>query len=173
MKTEFKDIPGYEGLYSINTDGQIFSVRYPKILKTSKDKGGYLQLRIRGNNGRASTCRVHRLVMITFVGPLEKGYEVDHKNRIRTDNRLENLRYCKISSGRQNMENALGTSGYRGVFKHAGCLARPWRAKAQVCYKQKWSRYFSSAIQAAKSYDRMVLSAFGKNALTNVALGLL
>lgn len=173
MKTEFKDIPGYEGRYSINTDGQIFSVRYPKILKTSKDKGGYLHLRIRGNNGRSSTCRVHRLVMLAFVGPLKDGNEVDHINRIRTDNRLENLRYCNISSGRQNMKNPLGTSGYRGVYLHAGRLARPWRAKAQIGYKQKWSRYFSSAIQAAKTYDRMVLSAFGKNALTNVALGLL
>jgi hypothetical protein len=173
MKTKFKDIPGYEGRYAANTNGQIFSVRYPKILKSSKNRGGYLQLRLLGNNGHQSTCRVHRLVMLAFFGPLKAGYEVDHKNRIRTDNRLENLRYCKISSGRQNMNNALGTSGYRGVFKHAGCLTRPWRAKTQIRYKQKWSGYFSSALKAAVSYDRMVVSAFGEDALTNSKLGLI
>lgn len=172
MKTKFKDIPGYEGRYSINTDGDIFSVRYQKILKPSINRGGYLVLSLRGNNGLKLSCRVHRLVMLAFVGPLEKGYEVDHKNRIRTDNRLSNLHYCNISYGRQNTIHE-SASGYRGVHLRCGNLKRPWRAKVEVKGKQKWSRYFSSAIQAAKSYDRMVLSAFGKNALTNVSLGLL
>ena len=35
---------------------------------------------------------VHRLVYETFVGEIPQGYELDHINTIRDDNRLENLR---------------------------------------------------------------------------------
>ena len=35
---------------------------------------------------------VHRLVYETFVGEIPNCYEIDHKNTIRDDNRLENLR---------------------------------------------------------------------------------
>ena len=172
MKTKFKQIPGYEGRYAVNTDGEIFSVRYPKLLKQSKNRGGYLQVRIRGNDGRASTLRVHRLVMLAFVGPLKEGHEVDHQNRIRTDNRLINLRYCDISRGRQNRIDE-SVSGYRGVHLHDGNLKRPWRSKITVRGSQKWSGYFSSPMQAAKIYDRMAVLYFGENALTNVSLGLI
>ena len=36
-------------------------------------------------------CRVHRLIMLAFVGESDK--DVDHINRNKTDNRFENLRY--------------------------------------------------------------------------------
>lgn len=36
--------------------------------------------------------RVHRAIYETFVGEIPDGYEVDHINTVRDDNRLENLR---------------------------------------------------------------------------------
>lgn len=38
------------------------------------------------------TFYVHRAVYETFVGEIPVGYEIDHINTIRDDNRLENLR---------------------------------------------------------------------------------
>ena len=35
---------------------------------------------------------VHRLVYETFNGPIPDGYEIDHVNRIKTDNSIHNLR---------------------------------------------------------------------------------
>lgn len=58
--------------------------------------------------------RVHRLVMEAFHGPCPDGMEVDHKNRIRHDNRLENLTYCTHT---ENMHN---TAKYEHVEKAFG-----------------------------------------------------
>ena len=44
---------------------------------------------------------VHRLVYETFVGEISNGYEIDHINTIRDDNRLENLR-CVTSYENNN-----------------------------------------------------------------------
>ncbi len=53
---------------------------------------GYLRIRI-GN----TIYSVHRLVLETFVGPCPEGKTCDHKNRVRDDNRIENLRWATAS----------------------------------------------------------------------------
>ena len=53
---------------------------------TLPDKHGYIRLMF----GR-KMYYVHRLIMMAFVGFSDQ--EIDHINRIKTDNRLENLRY--------------------------------------------------------------------------------
>ena len=47
---------------------------------------------------------VHRIVYETFVGEISQGYELDHINTIRDDNRLENLR---IVTHKENINNKL------------------------------------------------------------------
>ena len=47
---------------------------------------------------------VHRLVYETFVGEIPQGYEIDHINTVRTDNRLDNIRCV---SHKENMNNPL------------------------------------------------------------------
>lgn len=93
--TDFwKSIKGYEGLYDLRSDGLLYS--HPR----GTTKGGYTYGSICGKgylgvvlylNGKRHTKRMNRLVWETFVGEIPKGYDVHHKNHIRTDNRLENL----------------------------------------------------------------------------------
>lgn len=52
---------------------------------------------------------VHRLVTEAFLGPRPDGFEVDHINRDKHDNRVENLRYVTHSG---NMKN-------RGSWTHS------------------------------------------------------
>lgn len=37
---------------------------------------------------------VHRAVWIAFNGPIPSGKEINHKNGVKSDNRLENLELC-------------------------------------------------------------------------------
>ncbi len=49
---------------------------------------------------------VHSLVAAAFIGPRPKGYEVNHKNGVTTDNRIENLEYVTMA---QNHAHASDT----------------------------------------------------------------
>ena len=106
--SEYRAIPGFMA-YRAGTDGSIWSCWTRttikgkrgsrtylsdawKRLKPFVDKDGYHAVRLR-NNGRYSHKRVHRAVLESFVGPCPQGMTACHNNGIRSDNRLENLRW--------------------------------------------------------------------------------
>lgn len=67
----------------------------------TQNKAGYLRVS-NGMHPRKSVS-VHRLVMECFMGKeIPWGMVVDHKNTIRCDNRIENLKLC---SQKENMNN--------------------------------------------------------------------
>ena len=86
-----KDIKGYEGLYLINKDGIIKSVRNNKIMKQTITKGGYFQIGLR-KDGKQKFYRVHRLVAETFIANPEGKPEIDHIDRDKSNNNVNNLR---------------------------------------------------------------------------------
>lgn len=93
---EWRDIPGYEGLYQVSNLGRVKSLNYhltgkEQILRPGKDRiGGYLQVGL-SKGGKRKHFKVHRLVWEAFNGPIPEGYECNHINEDKTDNRLENL----------------------------------------------------------------------------------
>lgn len=98
MKEE-RDIIGYDGLYTIDTDGNIYSHKRKKVHKlkpqrASQSKKGYYQVRLFPKHepyNKGYLNYVHRLVYETFVGPIPEGFEIDHIDADTTNNKLENL----------------------------------------------------------------------------------
>lgn len=96
-----KEIPDFEGLYSITKDGKIWS--HPKVWSrkngtTSKHDGkwmkpylmaGYPAIVLKGKDGKKCRLLVHRLVALAYL-PIPK-LLVNHINGIRDDNNLVNL----------------------------------------------------------------------------------
>ncbi len=85
---------------------------------------------------------------------------IDHENRNRLDDRIENLR---IATQSQNMANAelrsTNTSGYKGV--HWVEHAKKWRARIKVNYKVIHLGYFDSPGQAHAAYVKAAKQHFG------------
>ena len=105
---EWRDIKGYEGLYQVSSEGRVKSLKFgkEKILKGYlRKKDGYSQVTLR-KNGKQKLCLIHRLVARAFIGECPEGYDIDHINTTRDDNRVENLRYC---TRKENTNNPLSS----------------------------------------------------------------
>lgn len=85
----------------------------PGALAGTRKKSGYVEIGIKGRLFQA-----HRVVYAYHTGqwPLE----VDHKNRNRSDNRIDNLRPSDRSNNLANSDNVEASSGCRGVHKRSG-----------------------------------------------------
>jgi DNA-binding XRE family transcriptional regulator len=89
-----KDIPNFEGLYSVDIDGNVYAYpnlahRSEKQLKPRLRKNGYLYVSLRKNR-KTIDSMVHRLVAKAFLDCVD-GLQVNHINGKRADNRLVNL----------------------------------------------------------------------------------
>ena len=78
--------------------------------KQTTDKDGYKTL---GYKIKQKTYRLrsHRLIWETLKGGIQLGYEIDHINKIRDDNRLENLR-CITHAENDTIKSVFGRKFY-------------------------------------------------------------
>jgi Drexlerviridae HNH endonuclease len=92
---------------------------------TSCRVGGYYQIAF-----MRKSCKRSRLVWIWHNGSIPEGMEIDHINRVRDDDRIENLR---IVTDRQNNRNKTNQSEFGvGVYFSPRHKSNPYRA---MCYK--------------------------------------
>ena len=87
------DIEGYEN-YRIFKDGRVWSKNINNFKKSHIDKEGYDYIMIQDNKGKRKRTGVHRLVAIHYIPNPDNKPTIDHINRIRHDNRIENLRWA-------------------------------------------------------------------------------
>ena len=90
---EIRDIQGYESLYAVSDDGRVWSKIRQKWLKVADNGKGYLKV-ILCKNGERKPCFVHRLVAQAFIENPDNLPEVNHKNEVKTYNRVDNLEWC-------------------------------------------------------------------------------
>lgn len=101
MEEEWRPVIGYEELYEASSEGRIRSVDREvadrggvyiakgKVLKPVMNKG-YLRVGLH-EEGKTKWFYVHRLVYSAFCGKIPGGYDVNHIDEDKTNNRLENL----------------------------------------------------------------------------------
>ncbi len=106
------EIHGYNN-YLIYEDGRVFSKKSNKFMKTPPNGDGYCMVGL-FKDGKRKTFKIHRLIALHYI-PNPNNYEcVDHKDRNRQNNSIDNLRWVTNQMNCQNRgvskNNKLGIS---------------------------------------------------------------
>jgi len=129
----WKDIAGWEGLYQVSSEGRVRSldreitqqgyegqgvftrIYKGKVLVGSSTPAGYQTLNLFRSGVQERTQSIHRLVAEAFIPNPNNLPQIDHISRIKTDNRVSNLRWVSAQDNCLNRTPRQGVSGERFI----------------------------------------------------------
>lgn len=162
MQEEFRDIPGYEGIYQVSNFGRVKSlaretsngtgvyISKEKILTQFINKCYYCSYL--SKNSKTKTFTVHQLVAMAFLNHTPCGFKlvVNHKDLNKLNNNLSNL---ELVSHRENTnkKHLKSSSTYTGVSWHK--RTQKWRARIQINGIETYLGLFKCELSAALAYQ--------------------
>jgi hypothetical protein len=108
----WQQIPNHP-FYEVSTEGRVRRMMPSRgavagrVIAQRSINSGYLTVTLNARQV-VSSCLVHRLIAEAFLGPCPEGYEVNHKDADKKNNRPANLEYMTRS------ENLIHSGSYRG-----------------------------------------------------------
>lgn len=155
---EWQYIPGYEGLYGITRNGDVWGEKRKTVQagwrKQTNNWRGYNTIALR-KNGSVKNCMVSRLVAATYIPNPEDKPQVNHINGTKTDNRVENLEWVTQAENQQHARRA-------GLHKNQAKGSRHGNAKLTESQVLEMRQLFKDG-----GYTRLELSRkYGVHSLT-------
>ena len=143
------EIEGYHN-YLIYEDGKVFSKKSNKFIKAFTDTHGYLILGL-SKDGKRKTFWIHRLISLHYI-PNPHNYEcVDHKDRNRQNNSIDNLRWVTKQMNNQNRGvNNNNKLGIKNISPHEnGYIFQKNINGKKHC---KWFKTLDEAVKYKEEY---------------------
>lgn len=146
-----KDIPGYEGLYAITEDGQVWGHKRKHFL-TQSHMDHYPHV-VLCKNGKTKTFLVHRLVAQTFIPNPDGKPCVNHIDFNPKNNSVQNLEWVtqrenvlwSWEAGRcQEAAKQNSTKGNRVIMEKG--LWKPWQQAGVASTKKSGNAYFRGCL---------------------------
>lgn len=110
-----KDIKGYEGLYQIDKNGNVYSFYKKRFLKPAPTNWGYLTVEL-FKNKKGKTYKIHRLVAEAYIPNPDNKRCVNHIDCNKQNNNVENLEWCTYSENLKHAwDNGLNHGNTKGI----------------------------------------------------------
>lgn len=143
MFSEWRDVPGYEGVYEISLatkEGLCRNKRTSKILSVKPDKRGRIYWRLSLNN-KAITHQAARWIALTYPELVENEYfegaQIDHKDTDRLNNQPSNLRWVTNKENCNNPLTLIHTQEtHRKMAKYPELIGLVHKDRKEYC--RKW-----------------------------------
>ena len=139
----WKDVVGFEGLYKVSNKGRVLGSR--KILSSSSNGTGYQKVAL--FLGKKCCMRyVHRLVAQAFILNPENKPQVNHKDRNKSNNCVENLEWL---TEKENFRHAL-LNGHKTLGEYCWKRTKECNSKPVRCVET--GEIFNSLTDAANKH---------------------
>ena len=146
------EIQGYSN-YLIYDDGRVYSKKRKIFLKLCDNGTGYKYCNL-SKDGKHKPFTIHRLVALHYIPNPENKSEVDHRNRNKEDNRVDNLRWATSSENSQNTGiNKNNTTGFKNI-RPTGYGKYRYEKIINGKYHQKYFKTLEEAIQYKEEYEK-------------------
>ena len=151
-----KDFPNYE----VSNFGNVKNIKTGRVLKPGIEGHGYYNV-ILYKDRISFNKKIHKLVGETFIpNPLNKSC-IDHKNNIKLDNNVTNLRWATLQENSMNQKlRSNNTSKYKGVTFDKRC--NKWMAYIRINGKLKHLGYFDNIDDAINARVKKAKEIFGE-----------
>lgn len=152
--------------YRVSSLGNIRHINANKNRELYKTKKGYLQVSVNVGGNKGKSIYIHTLIAKAFL-PNPKGLPViDHINRDKQDNRVENLRWSSIALNTHNTtKEGNYTSKYKGVYKDA--KTNQYVCRSNFKGVKVYLGRFEIEEDAARAYNKKAIEVYGEDALLN------
>jgi len=140
-----KMFPGFRIPEDVQLDSEVVDVLRRAGTKWNLDPMGYVQGRVDGKQ-----YKLHQFVMMYYGKDVPRGYEIDHINLNRKDNRIENLRLLdRFESNQHKQVKKNNSTGYPCLFFHSryNRLAVLIRSRGEVHQKNFKLEEFDIAVE--------------------------
>lgn len=133
-----------------------------RIMSQGVNSSGYCAIRRTLTFNEIGTNLVHRLVATAFIPNPDNKPEVNHKNGIKTDNRLENLEWCTHSQNITHAANVLhlnsGIKHFRSKFTKQDVIDIFYASgsEREIASRYKVSHSVVGFIKRKQSYKKIV-----------------
>lgn len=128
-------------LFEYRDGGLYWKVNKAKKIKIGHRAGSVMNTGYRCIVINSRTYLEHRLIWVYFNGDISNDMEVDHINRIKIDNRIENLRIVSLGINALNKKTIVQ---FKTEYKK-----KPYRARFNYNHKE-YSKYFETHDEATK-----------------------
>lgn len=135
---EWRPVDGFLDKYEVSNLGRVRSTRRwkrqlqnPHVFKAKLDRKGYVKVVLADHRQgkKAKDYLVHRLVARAFLGEI-RNQEVDHINRVRSDNRASNLRITSRVINRSNQGESFQSLVANIIAMHSSGLSQ-----SEICHR--------------------------------------